>query len=287
MNELALFSGAGGGILASKLLGFHTIGAVEIERYPREVLLQRQRDGALPEFPIWDDIRDFHAAPWNGRVDIISGGFPCQDISAAGKGAELSGSRSGLWADMRRVVCEVRPTFAFVENSPMLATRGLDRVLGEMAESGYDAAWMVLGAAHVGAPHLRQRLWMLAVDSERLHIFSHPDNPWAGWRRQQPKSATSTPAAAPHPEEPRCHRDRVQEQPQQEIAGLGDAGSGGCPWSPWQAEPGIRRVADGLAKRVDRIKALGNGQVPLVAATAFIRLYDQLQQHIQLHLISQ
>lgn len=280
MNELALFSGAGGGILASKLLGFRTIGAVEIERYPRECLLQRQRDGALPEFPIWDDIRDFESAPWNGRVDVVSGGFPCQDISAAGKGAGLSGSRSGLWNDMWRIVREVRPTFAFVENSPMLATRGLDRILGEMAESGYDAAWMVLGAAHVGAPHLRQRLWILAVDSQRLHLFSHPDNPWTRWRQQQPESTTAT--TAPDTQKSRCHRNRMQGQPQPKITGAGDIGSGRHPWSPWQTEPGICRVADGVVHRVDRIKAVGNGQVPLVAATAFIRLYDQLQQHIQL-----
>ncbi len=282
MNELALFSGAGGGILASCLLGFRTIGAVEIAPYPREVLLQRQRDGILPEFPIWDDIRDFYAAPWLGRVDVVSGGFPCQDISAAGKGAGLSGKRSGLWYEMWRVVREVRPTFTFVENSPMLASRGIDRILGEMAESGYDAAWMVLGAAHVGAPHLRQRLWILAVDSQRLHLFSHPDNEWARWRQQQPKSFATT--SATDPEEPRCQRDCMCKQPQPEIPGVGDAGSSGCTWSPWQTESGICRVADGLANRVDRIKSLGNGQVPLVAATAFIRLYDQLQQYIQLQL---
>lgn len=282
MNELALFSGAGGGILASSLLGFRTIGAVEIAPYPREVLLQRQRDGILPEFPIWDDIRDFNAAPWHGHVDVVSGGFPCQDISAAGKGAGLSGERSGLWYEMWRVVREVRPTFTFVENSPMLATRGLDRVLGEMAESGYDAAWMVLGAAHVGAPHLRQRLWILAVDTQRLHLFSHPDNEWARWRQQQPESfATTSPSDS---EEPRCQRDGMYKQPQSEIPGVGDAGSSGGTWSPWQTESGICRVADGVANRVDRIKSLGNGQVPLVAATAFIRLYDQLQQYIQLQL---
>lgn len=140
MNELALFSGAGGGILGGKLLGWTTVAAVEIEKYPREILLQRQRDGILPRFPIWDDIRSFDGRPWRGFVDVVSGGFPCQDISAAGKGAGIEGSRSGLWAEMHRIVCEVRPRYVFVENSPALTSRGLGRVLGDLAASGYDAA---------------------------------------------------------------------------------------------------------------------------------------------------
>ena len=89
MNELALFAGAGGGILAGHLLGWRTVAAVEIEDYPRRVLLQRQADGLLPRFPIWDDICTFDGKPWAGKVDVISGGFPCQDLSAAGKGAGL------------------------------------------------------------------------------------------------------------------------------------------------------------------------------------------------------
>ena len=104
MNELALFAGAGGGILAGHLLGWRTVCAVEIEDYPRRVLLQRQADGFLPRFPIWDDITTFDGKPWRGRVDVISGGFPCQDISAAGKGDGLDGERSGLWREMARVV---------------------------------------------------------------------------------------------------------------------------------------------------------------------------------------
>jgi DNA (cytosine-5)-methyltransferase 1 len=120
MNELALFAGSGGGILGGHLLGWRTVAAVEIEDYPRRVLLQRQADGLLPRFPIWDDICTFDGHPWRGKVDVISGGFPCQDISAAGKGDGLDGERSGLWTEMARLVGEVRPRFVFVENSPML-----------------------------------------------------------------------------------------------------------------------------------------------------------------------
>ena len=109
MNELALFAGGGGGILAGHLLGWRTVCAVEIEDYPRRVLLQRQADGLLPRFPIWDDITTFDGKPWRGKVDVVSGGFPCQDISVAGRGAGLDGERSGLWGEMARVIREVQP----------------------------------------------------------------------------------------------------------------------------------------------------------------------------------
>lgn len=109
MNELALFAGGGGGILGGHLLGWRTVCAVEFASYQREILLARQRDELLPKFPIWDDVRTFDGRPWRGRVDVISGGFPCQDISAAGGGAGIEGERSGLWREMARIVCEVQP----------------------------------------------------------------------------------------------------------------------------------------------------------------------------------
>ena len=118
VNELALFAGAGGGILGSELLGFRTVCAVELEPYPASVLLARQNDGLLPPFPVWDDVRTFDGRPWRGLVDVVSGGFPCQDISVSGKRKGLEGTRSGLWSEMARIICEVRPRFAFVENSP-------------------------------------------------------------------------------------------------------------------------------------------------------------------------
>ncbi len=164
VNELHLFAGAGGGILGSELLGFRTVCAVELEPYPASVLLARQNDGLLPPFPVWDDVRTFDGRPWRGLVDVVSGGFPCQDISAAGKGAGIDGARSGLWREMHRIINEVRPEFAFLENSPLLVGRGLARVLGDLAEIGYDAEWLVLGADDVGAPHVRKRIWILGMD---------------------------------------------------------------------------------------------------------------------------
>ena len=165
MREMHLFSGAGGGLIGGQLLGHTTVCAVEIEEYPRNTLLQRQRDGLLPWFPIWDDITTFDGTPWRGLVDVVCGGFPCTDISAAGKGAGIEGEHSGLWKEMARVVCEVRPKYVYVENSPMLTSRGLGTVLGDLAEMGYDASWGVLGADNAGAPHRRKRIWILAHDS--------------------------------------------------------------------------------------------------------------------------
>jgi hypothetical protein len=153
MNELALFAGAGGGILGGHLLGWRTVCAVEWEPYAASVLAARQNDGVLPPFPIWDDVQSFDGRPWRGSVDVVSGGFPCQDISVAGKGAGIDGARSGMWGHMARIVGEVRPRFVFVENSPALVTRGLGRVLGDLAALGYDCRWTVLGAADVGALH--------------------------------------------------------------------------------------------------------------------------------------
>jgi len=162
LRELHLFAGAGGGILGGMLLGHTPVCAVELEEYPRNVLLQRQRDGILPWFPIWDDVCTFDGKPWRGLVDVVCGGFPCTDISIAGKGAGITGEHSGLWSEMARIIGEVQPRFVFVENSPMLTVRGLDRVLYNLASMGYDAEWGVIGAHHVGAPHKRDRIWILA-----------------------------------------------------------------------------------------------------------------------------
>ncbi|WP_233746821.1 DNA cytosine methyltransferase [Acinetobacter soli] len=161
LNELALFAGAGGGILAGHLLGWRTVCAVERDAYAAQVLAQRQNDGILPPFPIWSDVCSFDGKPWKGIIDVISGGFPCQDISSAGKGAGIDGDRSGLWAEMARIIGEVRPRFVFVENSPMLVSRGLTRVIGDLAKMGYDAHWARLSASNFGAPHIRDRLWIV------------------------------------------------------------------------------------------------------------------------------
>lgn len=279
MNELALFAGAGGGILGGKLLGWTTVAAVEIESYPRSVLFARQRDGILDPFPIWDDITTFDGRPWKGIVDIVSGGFPCQDISAAGKGAGIEGERSGLWGEMARVVREVRPRLVFVENSPMLTSRGLHRVLGDLAEMGYDARWCVLGADDAGAPHKRRRIWILAyTNKERLQgrqssevqgqqiATGHTGESRIKWW-------DSDPADVPDTDSYRLHREVWHEAEQ----GSDRKDNGIFKRDDNRpVKPELGRVAHGVANRVDRLKAIGNGQVPAVAALAFTILSEGL-----------
>ena len=286
MNELALFAGAGGGILGGKLLGWRTVCAVEWESYPASVLCARQNDGLLPPFPIWDDVQTFDGKPWRGIVDVVSGGFPCQDISAAGKGAGIDGERSGMWGEMARIICEVRPKFVFVENSPMLTSRGLGRVLGDLATMGFDARWGVLGAADVGAPHQRNRIWIYAShsSSERwnqrlshwqeryvLHNLNGDAKKSESERHRWECGVgkTSSNVAYSCNEELQRHRNEGvndEAKGQKTVAGFG-FGRGCGNW--WKTEPNVDRVVDGLASRVDRIKAIGNGQVPLCAATAW------------------
>ena len=248
MNELALFAGAGGGILGGHLLGWRTVCAVEFAEYPRRVLLARQRDGILPLFPIWDDVRTFDGKPWRGKIDVVSGGFPCQDISVAGTGAGLDGERSGLWVEMARIIGEVRPRFAFVENSPALTSRGIDRVLGDLAEMGFDARWGVLSAADVGFPHLRERVWIVAharCELRKEGMVCDGCETGCGWGDEAEKRRNHWQFAALGAEVVTRLRTRL---------------------SP---EPAVGRVAHGVARRPDRLVAIGNGQVPLVAATAW------------------
>ena len=166
MNELALFAGIGGGILGGKLLGWRTVCAVERDAYAASVLAQRQNDGHLEPFPIWSDVSTFDGKPWRGIIDVVSGGFPCQDISCAGRGEGINGARSGLWGEMARIICEVQPRYVLVENSPALAFRGLGRVLGDLAKMGFDAQWGVLGSDSTGNPHHRARMWLVACPNK-------------------------------------------------------------------------------------------------------------------------
>jgi len=174
LRELALFAGAGGGILGGHLCGFRCVCAVEIDPYCRAALCQRQTDELLPPFPIWDDVRTFDGHAWRGRIDVVSGGFPCQDISTAnpyGKG--LDGERSGLWAEMRRIIGEVRPQYVIIENSPNIINKGGVRVVEDLTALGYDSKWTVIGAHHAGAPHKRDRWWCVAVENAHEKRLEH------------------------------------------------------------------------------------------------------------------
>ena len=312
MNELALFAGAGGGILGGHLLGWRTVCAVEWEAYPASVLCARQNDGLLPSFPIWNDVQTFDGKPWRGIVDVVSGGFPCQDISAAGKGAGIEGERSGMWKEMARIICEVRPKYVFVENSPMLTSRGLGTVLGDLAKIGFDAEWGVLSAAEVGANHKRDRIWIVAKSSEQSRFFSHTEYNRNGWGKQQQKSIEETIVANSRRKSTRPNKNlrseckiSIGENASELCESISNSTSirlqgqrkfkqsvntkkirdgkatqlkyGSSP-DFWSAEPNVGRVVDGLADRVDRLKAIGNGQVPLCAATAWELLRNRLDE---------
>lgn len=266
MNELHLFAGAGGGILGGQLLGHKTVCAVEFESYAQAVLVARQNDGCFPPFPIWDDVRTFDGKPWRGVVDVVAGGFPCQDISAAGKGAGLAGERSGLWSEMARIIGEVRPRYAFIENSPMLVTRGLERVLCDLAAMGYDAKWCCLSAADCGAWHERNRIWILATNTSDKRIG----------RGQQPEESDKKTVIANDCEA--GYASRSIETRKSKIKPLGVKS-----WGGFSGIDGIEkvvekfcRVDDGMAYRSHSIAAIGNGQVPIVAATAWKILMGEL-----------
>lgn len=234
MNELALFAGSGGGILGSHLLKWRTVCAVEFNAYRARRLMQRQNEGHLPPFPIWDDVRTFDGRPWRGTVDVVSAGFPCQDISVIGGGAGIDGEFSGLWTETARIIREVRPRKAWLENSPALTSRGLDRVLGDLAEMGFDATWGVLGASFVGADHQRDRIWIAADAVEERQ---------QGWH------------------------SILEKRRQIEARGM-EALRARCAWAHIPA-PDSFGIANGLAGRVERLQAIGDGQVPAVVAVAW------------------
>ena len=271
MNELALFAGAGGGILGGHLLRWRTVCAVEWEQYPACVLAARQNDGLLPSFPIWDDVQTFDGKPWRGIVDVVSGGFPCQDISSAGKGAGIDGERSGMWGEMARIIGEVRPQYAFIENSPMLTSRGLERVLADLAKMGFDAEWGVLSAADVGANHLRERIWIVGKDTQQHRFFSHTEHNRDGWGQQQSKSLEKKNRSISNTNSSQFKRRGIS-------SGIYTQDSYACDSRWWQTEPDVGRMADGVVAGVDRLKAIGNGQVPLCAATAWNILKGRLDE---------
>jgi len=345
LRELSLFSGAGGGLLATQhLLGWRAVCYVERDPYCVDVLKQRMADGLLHDAPIWDDCRTFDGKPWRGLVDVISAGFPCQPFSVAGASKADADDRNG-WPWVARIVREVGPRYVFLENVPGLlaASHGyFGTVLGDLAESGYDVRWACLSAAQCGAPHLRKRLWVRAC----LRVpDASGDGVWVkrerdGGQRDKPRPPVSgddgeekqladaagqerpglpSRAQAKHTEfrSPGDHGEEKQLADAESVGrrkgrargsarvnpGLSDTArdladaesvkgwnfpedvsngsrrrgrgiigpsSDGGAW--WTVEPALGRVAHGVADRVDRLKALGNGQVPAVAAAAWRRL---------------
>ena len=265
----SLFAGIGGFDLGFERCGMECKWQVEINDYAQKVLAKH-----WPEVHREKDIRECSARNLE-RVDIIAGGFPCQDISYAGLGAGLDGERSGLFFEAIRLVSELRPRAVVLENVAALLTRGLDRVLGTLAEIGYDAEWHCIPAAYVGAPHIRDRVFVIA-------IHSNPENSYA----RQPHKRNTKRSGANSPQK----RQRLRNQP----SGLGSIVAGSNKHIPcqerlqrsgellriggdtqedfrrglasnWAIEPDVGRVAHGIPNRVDRLRGLGNAVVPQVA----------------------
>lgn len=285
---LHLFAGAGGGILADVLLGHTPIGAVEIEPYARQILLDRQVDGSLPPFPVWNDVRTFRADNpqtenyiarlWQIKSNLcIAGGFPCQDISQAGRGAGITGTRSGLWKEYARIVGEIQPRYIFVENSPIIIGRGLDVVLNDIASLGYALVWGIVSAQAVGAPHLRNRFWAYG---ERQEYISNAvcRRPRRDWKHTEDKESATPDGGGSTVDD--CRKRWNQK------SRLGRVGHGIPNWLDsiatgqlWDAEErGIPRIIEECDFRRKRLSATGNAQVPTCAAVAYKTLKNCMER---------
>jgi len=294
LNGLDLFSGIGG-ITIALAPWVKPLAYCENDRYAASVLLSRMRDGFIPQSPIWDDVRTLSGGMVPGPIDIIYGGFPCQDISVAGLGAGLEGKRSGLFFEIMRLVSEINPAFVFLENVPAIRTRGGERVGKELASRGYDCRWGVVSAAEVGAPHLRKRWFLLAANFERIQlrdesrgsdgadsenktIFRNDGEEKFMAHSERERRGTNT-------LESETGRDEI------ELCSYGLADTASLRSGPrtgegsrsrrendpmrkdwWDVEPNVGRVANGVSARMDRIKGLGNAVVPIQAREAFKRL---------------
>lgn len=243
MRELALFAGIGGSTLAGLLAGWRTVGAVEIDPYCREILLRRQEEAIIEPFPVWDDIRTFDGRPWRGVVDLITGGFPCQPFSTAGKQLEEMDHRC-LWPEMRRVISCCGPTLVFAENV-MGSKSYTERVVWpDLRSLGYRIESTPLKACELGYMHQRERLWTLAyADGTRFpHAMRCAGSPWS----QGVPLVDS------------CYR-RGLRIPGHDLV-----------------ESGMGRTVPRLPRHVDQIRGLGNAWIPDVAATAFKLLMRRL-----------
>jgi DNA (cytosine-5)-methyltransferase 1 len=304
MNELSLFTGAGGGLLGTMLLGWRPIGYVEWDDYCQRIIAARIRDGYLPNAPIFGDIhafiRDGYANSYQGLADVVSAGFPCQPFSVAGKMAADDDPRNG-WPATIDVVRIVRPEWVWLENVPGLVTgsHGYFRtILSDLSASGYSARWRRLSAAELGAPHLRDRIWIVA-HADGCQPGRGQQSEWGSYRRdadiagdgaqglveQQNSNAKSQPsrrlpgrACSPQSklgsicsDVSNAEYNALENDEQHHNS---NANTDREVW--WLIEPDVGRVADGVAARVDRLRAIGNGQVPAVAARAWVALLEAI-----------
>lgn len=267
---LSLCSGIGGLDLGIGLAipGARTVCFVEREYPVCEVLEARMEEGALEYAPIHTDLRSFDGEEWRGRVDIVAAGYPCQPFSVAGKRQGEEDERH-LWPEVRRIIGEVGPSLVVLENVAGHLRLGFDRVLGELADLGFDAEWSLVRASDVGAPHRRERLFVVAYSDNARQRASG----WSVCDERDNAGGGGSSVAYPHGEGLEGWGVRL---------GLGYSGKWPT-WPPgpagdwshvrpelWPARPqsDFRGVDDGIPTRVDRLRALGNAVVPQQAAHA-------------------
>lgn len=265
----SLFSGIGGFDLGLERAGMAVRWQVEIDPWCRRVLANH-----WPDVPRHGDIRRVGAHNLES-VDVLCGGFPCQDVSNAGLREGIDGKRSGLWTEYVRLIRELRPRFVAVENVSGLLVRGMERVLGDLAACGYHAEWDSLPAAAFGAPHIRERVFIVAVSSDLSDALG--DGVRVFGEREREQRRQSRPPLTPNDGEvgpladapgervegngpPRLQVPQIQARP--ELPRRDGSGARG---NHWKTEPRICRVVNGVPEWVDRIKGLGNAVVPQIA----------------------
>ncbi len=286
LRALHLCSGYGGFELALRGVA-RTVAHVERDAYAAATLVARMAEARLDQAPIWDDLTTFDGDPWRGRVDLITAGFPCQPFSAAGKRMGLDDDR-WLWPDIERIIREVRPRYVFLENVPGVVRAGLPAVLHSLAELGFDAEWGLLAASDIGAPHRRQRFWLVgyACGSGRSEIprGAHGDEGAHG--PQHGHVADGSGEDVGHATSVRCgtgfgsdSEERQGRRPDVEVAShrfppRPDDLDG---WQQWDgAQPSIRRGADGSTEWLaDALHLGGNGLAPQCARAAWDLLTER------------
>ena len=284
MNGLALCAGVGGLELGLRIaLGerYRCVGYVEREAFAAATLMARMEDEALDRAPIWDDLATFDGHPLRGCVDLISSGLPCQPYSLAGKRGGHSDSRA-LWPEFVRIVRECQPAIVFLENVPPFL-KHFEPVWAELRSMGFDVASpAVYSAAECGAPHIRRRLFILAWNS---YCLSEGAIPGEGGGPSPEPTGVGELASDPHSGGQQGVRrgwllDRQREtlRPNADRCGDGSRNDG----APWASESPVLRMDDGPPYRVDRLRAIGNGVVPIVAARAFLTLARQAGLELEL-----
>ena len=287
LKILDTFAGIGGFSYAAHELvgGFETTQFVEIDPFCQKVLKKH-----FPKVPCHDDIKTFTAYP--GQYDVITGGFPCQDISVAGRREGITDqSRSGLFYELIRVIRLVRPKFVVMENVAAILNNGLDIVLGELSEAGYDAEWSIISASSLGAAHRRSRWWCVAYTNDYGSSSSsinevNDETDSSSQERQNQISKSSGSSESPNSGTVRSSEGNVTDSNskglQRKILSKMESGIWSAKhtrrldpnWRSYVSKPILPRGSYGLSNRVDRTKALGNSIVPAVAAIPLQRVHD-------------